>query len=168
MTTASLVLLMGLILGACTGKDNEPVAKREPQTATSPTEAEAMDSLADVYGSPSPLPKRKAKPKPKPLSLDQIKLVDPGIVTLDIIKYPNSSHALFVEGVNDAPLGGTVAGLYAPLGLTDKNLILYGLASCKRDLAPLPRRWEPVPGESRSDMLRFARVARRMADKHFC
>jgi hypothetical protein len=98
----------------------------------------------------------------RPLSIDEIAQADAGAVTLDLHYYPGSAHALFHRRVYEE------AGLHWPVGMTDKNLILYGLASCDTDSPPVPAQWEPLPGDTQADVETVAEAARDAAAEILC
>lgn len=97
---------------------------------------------------------------PAPLSLEDIARVDEGAVIVDIVNHPDSIQARYVDAVYDE------AGQYAPAGVTARNLILYGLASCEEEPPSLPQEWDQVRGDDRADT--FAEAARELAHEQLC
>lgn len=100
--------------------------------------------------------------KPAPLSIDEIAQADASAITFDLSNYPSSVHARYVHAVYNE------VGLHTPLGLTDKSLILYGLAACESDSPALPTEWEPVRGDTQADVEMYAEAARDVAHEMLC
>ena len=95
-------------------------------------------------------------------TFNEIENADDGDVTGWLLNSPDTPAARYVDFVYDE------GGFLIPLGQTDKNLILYGLASCRASSPTLPAEWEPVPGESQLDLDEFAAIARRAARVELC
>lgn len=137
-----------LVLAACGGSETE----------------------ADPAPAPSPTADAQTPTTTAPLALDEIATTDEGDVTLDVFNFSDTPQARYVNAVLDE------AGDKSPLGLTDKNLILYGLAECDSvdgdGDPPLPTEWEPAPAEtkfaSELNFLTFTTVARTKALEVLC
>lgn len=138
------LLLIALLLAACGG------APRPTVTPTTPATPSAV-----------------ATPTAPPLTLAEIRDADYGAVTLDLFHHTDTIQARFVDAVYDEPFEGTVLGLFIPLGISDKSLLVYAMDSCA-GTAELPVDWEPAPGQTAPDMAAFAREVRRLAQSLLC
>lgn len=143
-----------LLLIGCGGAP--PVQPTAAQPTATPSRPTATATMGDMCADVGP-----------PLSLGDIEGAGVGEVTLDLFCHTDTVQALFVDAVYDAPYRGSVLGLYTPLGLTDRSLLVYAMESC--DGQPtLPADWDPAPGDTAADVRDFVSEVERIAATELC